>query len=47
MTLYNVGDTGYAALVQGDGWLVDAASTADTGDLIGSIVGASPVGVVQ
>jgi hypothetical protein len=47
VTLYNIGDTGYAALVQGDGWLVDGASATDTGDLIGSIVGASPVGVVQ
>jgi hypothetical protein len=47
VTLYNIGDTGYAALVQGDGWLVDGASVTDTGPLIGSIVGASPVGVVQ
>lgn len=47
VTLYNLSDTGYTALVQGDGWVVDNATTGDTADLIGAIVGASPVGVVQ
>ena len=47
VNLYNHNDAGYAALLQGDGWIVDSAATGDTADLIGAIVGASPVGVVQ